>query len=512
MSRDLEANLPASSTLEFLEALRRSGLASEERLHELHERVSQGDYESGRDELVKDLVHEGVITEFQADRLVAGNGRGLVIGRYVILDRIGAGAMGWVYKARHQLMDRLVAIKIISPSGSFGPDAIPRFLREMKIVGLLDHPNVVRAFDADQINGMSYLVMEYITGANFERLLADRGPLPTEEVVDYIAQAARGLAHAHEKGVIHRDIKPSNLALDASGVVKVLDLGLGAFVEVSGTVSRAHDDLDRGMAVGTADFMSPEQIEGLPLDGRSDLFSLGCTMYRLVSGAYAFPGEGRLERLMKRRNSRHVPITDLCPTVRYPVVAVLDRLLATRPDDRFPTASEAAAALEALIPFADQTRRHARTGDARGKPKPSPSPVSEPDVPPLDWSRIETALMAEGSGSQYAYAPGSAGLAATSATSQARIESHRRSLEADGSESGRDIQHLYRAELIQLKREITESRTEDQGGHTSPASERWIEWIEDHFGNLHEPSLGLVLIVILLTAVAISLAIVMELG
>ena len=163
-----------------------------------------------------------------------------------------------------------------------------------------------------------------------------------------MAQAARGLAHAHEKGVIHRDVKPTNLFLVNTGVVKVLDLGFGELVGMAGQPGNVFDT-DEGIVVGTTDFMSPEQVKHKPIDARTDLFSLGCTMYRLLTGAYAFPGMTREDRLVKRIRGRHVPITDVRPGLPDRLVTIVDRLLAIRPADRFGSAAEVAEALEALI-------------------------------------------------------------------------------------------------------------------------------------------------------------------
>ena len=209
--------------------------------------------------LAQRLVEEGTLTEFQARRLLKGK-KSLSFGRYALLDHIGQGARGRVFKARHRLMDRVVALKVLLPDNALSETAVSRFFREMKIVGLLDHPNVVRAIDADVHEGCPYIVMEYLDGDDLEHVFARRGPLPPEEVIEYMAQAARGLAHAHEKGVIHRDVKPTNLFLVNTGVVKVLDLGFGELVGMAGQAGNVFDT-DEGIVVGTTDFMSPEQVK-----------------------------------------------------------------------------------------------------------------------------------------------------------------------------------------------------------------------------------------------------------
>ena len=486
------------STREFLDVVKRSGLLSEPQLGDILARVDEQTTEGDPTPLMEQLIHEGILTAFQAGRLFVGNDRGLVIGRYRLLDRIGGGSMGWVFKARHVLMDRIVAIKVISPRCAAGLDALPRFLREMKIVGLLDHPNVVRAFDADIVDDKPYMVMEYVTGENLLELAMRRGVLPPDEVVNHMAQVARGLAHAHEKGVIHRDIKPSNLALDASGVVKILDLGLGAFVSVGGAESSAQD-LDRGMAVGTADYMSPEQITGQTLDGRSDLFSLGCTMYYLLTGSHAFMGLERVDRLVKRLHDRHIPLRDVRPNIPYSVVAVVDRLLARDPDDRFADASEAAEALEHLKPFGERSGRPWKPA-TKDKSAPTPAPLSpEADPKALNWSLIEIELERKTPA-----LPDSKGDSPSQRPPSSRIGSHHKNLEAEGEESGKEIQRQYRAELIQLKREITEKRQLKVEGKPPLDVVRWFEPFLEHLGNyLSEPTAGQTIMIVFLVAVAL---------
>ena len=206
-------------------------------------------------------------------------------------------------------MDRVVALKIIAPEIATNEHVVARFKREMKLVGRLDHPNVVRAFDADQINQVLYIVMEYVLGESLDQRFR-RGLIPPAEMIDYAAQAALGLAHAHEQGIVHRDIKPSNLLLTEDRKLKVLDLGLGVLMEADSQATFATSD---GMTVGTMDYMSPEQACGKEVDGRSDLFSLGCAMYYLMTGRLAFPGDSPIKRMSRRISGRFVPITEVRP-------------------------------------------------------------------------------------------------------------------------------------------------------------------------------------------------------
>lgn len=352
-SRDVPADL--------LSVVRLSGVLSDRQISEIKAKVLRGDYPHDSVELAERLVKERILTEYQIRRFLGNKPHGLVVGRYVIVDRLGSGSMGRVYKAHHQMMERFVALKIIAPEIVTNERVVARFQREMRLVGRLDHPNVIRAFDADQINRLLYIVMEYVQGESLAQKIR-RGLIPPAEMVEYATQAALGLGHAHAQGIVHRDVKPSNLLLTEEGQIKVLDLGLGVLVE-SDDASFATAD---GIAVGTVDYMSPEQACGKEVDGRSDLFSLGCSMYYLMAGRMPFPGESPIERMGKRLNGRPVPITDVKPDTPPALVRVLDRLLANKPADRFQSAEETAEALQAV------NRPKPRAAAVRVEPKPTP--------------------------------------------------------------------------------------------------------------------------------------------
>jgi len=365
---------------DLLPGLRASGILNGRLLDQIQSRVVRGDYPSDPRALAERLVRERTLTPYQARRLLGNRHRGLLIGRYVILDRIGAGSMGRVYKAHHIMMDRVVALKVIAPEIASNERAVARFQREMKLVGRLDHLNVVRAFDADQANGMLYIVMEFVPGASLGERLKRRGPIPAPEMIDYAAQAALGLAHAHERGMVHRDVKPSNLLLTEDRRIKVLDLGLGVLMEPDDAATFATAD---GIAVGTVDYMSPEQALGREVDGRSDQFSLGCAMYHLMTGKLAFPGDSPIDRLGRRINSPPRPITELVPDFPVSAARVLEKLMAPKPRDRFESATEAAEALQSLI--RPRTRRPAQppppppAREATDQPRPAENgPTSAP--------------------------------------------------------------------------------------------------------------------------------------
>ena len=389
----METSKPPESTdvvpPDLFPLLQASRILTDRQFDEVRAKVLDGTFPRESEALADRVVAEQFLTRFQADHLLRNKAHGLVVGRYVVLEPIGAGAKGRVYKAEHRLMGRLVALKVIAPRIATKASTIARFHREMKLVGRLDHPNVIRAFDADQLGKLLYLVMEFVPGRSLDFHLLERGPLPPEEVLDYAAQAALGLDHAHSRGIVHRDVKPSNLLLDEDGRIKVLDLGLGALMEADSHASFATAN---GAAVGTPNYMSPEQAIGREADGRSDLFSLGCTMYHLLTGQLPFPAETILEQLERRIRGGPVPITDVRPDLSPDLVRVLDRLLARKPEDRYQTGTEAAEAIRGVL-LPAQPRRPSTVSPASdhvaaptpdsapGESSPSPGPSNQAPAP-----------------------------------------------------------------------------------------------------------------------------------
>jgi serine/threonine-protein kinase len=509
MSGDSKAMPTVLTASEFVSALEQSGVVPEGTSRELRLRLASGEAMDDASTLARRLVDGGELTAFQARRLLRGKA-GLVLGRYVLLERIGQGARGRVFKARHRLMDRVVALKVVILDESVSHRSVARFFREMKIAALLDHPNVVRAIDADEHEGWPYIVMEFLQGQDLGRVFTGRGPLAPGDVIDYMAQAARGLAHAHEQGVIHRDIKPTNLFLLDTGIVKVLDLGLG---ELIGTTADAGNifDTDEGVVVGTTDFMSPEQVRSEPIDARSDLFSLGCTMYRLLTGTYAFPGLTREDRLIKRIRGRHVPITDVRPALPQDLARIVDRLLAIRADDRFASAGEVADALEGLLPPSPRPGSRAGAGPGMRTSAASTGAVDAESEPPIDWSRIESAL-GPGTGR---HRPVSRRIEEKPSRppSTKGLSSHRKALEDDGDESGREAHAKYRGELIQMNRVMAELRALSPPDETPVAEQGWLERAGEKLGDLlSEPSAGQIVIAILLVLLVLALALAYALG
>lgn len=274
--------------------------------------------------------------------------------RYKLGRFLGAGGMGVVYQAEHRLMDRQVAVKVLHGELIRNPRVLERFRHEVRAAARLNHPNIVTAYDAEQAGDAHFLVVEYIDGMSLARLVEKKGPLEIAYACNFIRQAARGLQHAHEMGMVHRDIKPHNLMLTRKGQVKILDFGLARVASESRMAAsesaRVHDPgLTRlGELMGTPEFMAPEQITDPHLaDIRADLFSLGCTLYFLVTGVPPFTPESAYAALFARQPRCPRPITELRSDVPGDLVALLNRLLANEPADRFQTPAELVKALGA---------------------------------------------------------------------------------------------------------------------------------------------------------------------
>ncbi len=342
--------MPApASTPELLDLVRKSGIHPPDALSQ-----SLSDFTGLPDDPAKSaavLVKRGLLTSFQAKLLLTGRYRGFRVGPYVIRDQLGQGGMGAVYLAEHETLRRRVAIKVLSAAEMQNRVAVERFLREARAAAALDHPNIVRIFDVGQNGQMHYLVMEYVDGQTLDKLIEQGGPIACGRAVEYITQAAAGLQHAYEKGFVHRDVKPANLMLSKDGTIKILDMGLARSFDPDDKLTEV---LDQGAVVGTADYISPEQAMNCPdLDIRADIYSLGATFFTLVTGRPPFEGN-TTQKLLQHQMRTPPTLVSIDRTFPPGLSAVIERMLAKSPEDRFQTPAEVIAALTPWLPGSDK--------------------------------------------------------------------------------------------------------------------------------------------------------------
>jgi serine/threonine protein kinase len=335
------------SSVDLVDALRLAHLLEPQQLDELTSDL--GAHASDPRTLARDLIQRGWLTAFQANLLLQGRGQELLLGSYVLLERIGAGGMGQVFKAKNWKLGRIVALKVIKKERLANEDAVRRFHREIRAAAQLSHPHIVMAYDADEVHGTHFFAMEYVEGTDLAKLVKQHGPIPAPQACDWIRQAALGLQHAHECGLVHRDIKPHNLLLTVQGVVKVLDMGLARLQPVGDDTDLSGTMTGEGVVMGTPDYMAPEQAEeSHTVDGRADLYSLGCTLYHLLTGHVPFPGGTLYQKLQKHHVEQPPSIEQERPEVPAAVTEVVRKLMAKRPEDRYQTPAELATVLEAM--------------------------------------------------------------------------------------------------------------------------------------------------------------------
>jgi hypothetical protein len=264
---------------------------------------------------------------------------GSEIGNYKIVEKIGAGGMGVVYKAIDTHLDRVVAVKALSPEFSGNATLLERFRGEARAQAQLNHPNLATLYAFLVENDAAYMVMEFVDGETFHAMVARRGPIPAEEAVPLFRQALAGIGYAHRLGIVHRDIKPSNIMLNREGIVKVMDFGLAK-------VTGEHGVTRTGVRLGTAYYMSPEQILVKPVDLRSDIYSLGATLYEVLTGQAPFHADSEFEILNDHVNTPPPPLTRAHPQIPSEIENAVLKALAKNPDQRFQSAEQFSAALE----------------------------------------------------------------------------------------------------------------------------------------------------------------------
>jgi serine/threonine-protein kinase len=385
----------------LMDVLRRLPLLTPEQLGSVH-RMTQ-DRRADPRLIAKILVQRGWLTVYQMNQLLSGHGSDLILGPYQILDRLGQGGQSLVFKARHKDEGWTVALKVIRTELLDSSEARQQFLQEMEAMAQLDHPNVVQFWDAGEAGNTFYCAMEFVEGTDLGKLVRLEGMLSPTRACDYTRQTALGLQHAHERTLIHRDIKPVNLILttppapsadaftarvapappQAPSVIKILDWGLACLRPPSERKAGPDGGTPTRAIIGTADYLSPEQARNADLaDIRSDIYSLGCTIYFLLTGQPPFPGGSLMQKLIQHQQAEPTPVESLNPEVSPALSALLRRMMAKKPEDRFQTPAAVAMALmpfvrkssTGIIPIRRDVLRAALAGEAKPLPDDTPMP------------------------------------------------------------------------------------------------------------------------------------------
>jgi serine/threonine-protein kinase len=333
---------------QLLENIRKSQLVEADQTDALEVRLRQthsGGLPEDPVELALAFQKSELLTRWQCEKLLSGKYKGFFLGNHKLLGHIGTGGMSTVYLAEHQVLKHKRAIKVLPKAKLGNSSHLARFQREAKAIASLSHPNVVKAYDINNEGNTHYIVLEYVEGSDLQVLVKKQGPLPFDQAADYIAQAARGLQHAHELGLIHRDVKPANLLVNPQGVVKVLDLGLALFTE----------DLDAGLTaefndkvLGTADYLAPEQaLNSHLVDVRADIYGLGGSLYFLLTGHPPFPDGTIAQRIAKHQKVMPDDIRKSRPDCPGELDGICVKMLQKDPKYRYPDCKTVAEVLEA---------------------------------------------------------------------------------------------------------------------------------------------------------------------
>jgi serine/threonine protein kinase len=370
---------------EFVRSLSDTGILPASEVTSIVTSMSQVGARVDAENLAKELVRQEKLTRFQAAVICKRQARGLRFGDYIVLDKIGSGGMGQVFKAENRRTGEIVALKLLRATYSKSPRAVARFYREAGAAARLSHPNLVSVSDAGEWNGLHFLVMELINGRDVRSNIKENGPISPTDAMDIVLQAARGLEHAHKEGIIHRDVKPANLLRDKSGRVVVLDLGLARLDEA--ILEEEGDDSGRltqaGHFLGTLDFVSPEQTaDAHEVDARSDIYSLGCTLYYLLRGQPPYRRETAAMILFAHCSDPIPNLQQEVPGVSERLNALFQRMLAKRTSERIGSMTEVIAELEACLEESKGGRKGSSASMPMAKPR-SGSSAEFKQIPPV---------------------------------------------------------------------------------------------------------------------------------
>ncbi len=405
----------SKSTSEFVTLLKKSNLLPDADLKDAALTAAQLD-DPTQQQIADVLVEDGYLTRFQADRLLEGSFRGLVIDGYKIIEVLGRGGMGWVYIAEDVETNWRVALKVLPEEARHDAGTLARFRLEAQAGMRLNHPNIVRSHklgEAEDRYGLaSYVVMELVRGVNLFEFMLMKKQLDIGHACDIIMQTAQGLEYAHQEGLVHRDIKPENILICADGTVKILDFGLAMIDDNDEEFSMAM--IFGQNRLGTADYISPEQyLDSYKVDARADLYSLGCTFYFALTGKVPFPFDTPGKKLKAHLKLKPTPVQELRPEVPRQAAGIVAKMMAKRPENRLQTASEVIRYLRPLserqaTPFNFRSVLNARMSHAkrkeadkqakireRGSTAQSLSDAVKPDTEKKDQATIETIVREE---------------------------------------------------------------------------------------------------------------------
>lgn len=373
------------SAKSFLELVQKSGLVPADKLKQALSELSKR--AAGKpvqlEELSQFLISAGLITQWHHDKLLTGKFKGFFLGQYKLLSLLGTGGMSTVYLAEHSLSGQRRAIKVLPRARVNDKSYLDRFFREGRAAASLSHPNIVRIYDLANEEDVYYMVMEYVPGVDLHQKIQNEGPAKIEDALSYLGQAAEGLAHAHARSIVHRDIKPANLLLTSDGTLKILDLGLALVNEEQESLTLMHDE----KVMGTADFLAPEQaLNSHNVDARADIYSLGCTLYYLVTGQPPF-AEGTIAQRIAMHQSRDPkPLRELRPDCPPLLEALCQRMMKKSPADRIPSCEKLLQAIEicreSLVPPVTSTNeQYLPSASARQATRPVPAQQTSPGTP-----------------------------------------------------------------------------------------------------------------------------------
>ena len=359
------------SAKNLLKLLEKSGIADQEELKESLGSLSakMDGVAVGTKELTEHLIESGIITQWHADKLLAGKYKGFFLDKYKLLGHLGTGGMSSVYLAESKSTGKKRAIKVLPKKKVSDKSYLDRFYREGKAAASLNHPNIVRVYDINNVGDTHYMVMEYVRGKDLYEYVRDDGALPIDDAVDAIYQSAEGLLHAHEKGMVHRDIKPANLLKTDGGAIKILDLGLALFnTEGEESLTVLYNE----KVMGTADYLSPEQaVNSHEVDHRADIYSLGCTLYFLVTGRPPYNKGTLAQRIAMHQSKEPDNILESREDCPQGLIDICTKMMRKNPLDRFEDCNQV---MSALKEFRDSP-------DTFSLDLPPPTPAVEKDPP-----------------------------------------------------------------------------------------------------------------------------------